>query len=158
AAMPTKGLLCTCASPCAHSPRSKPRQAGRASCRRAFLSQPDSYEHPAPQITSRREVKPRWTPVQGIKRRFQVVLIMPSDYDDDGYVSQWWRSLMPSNSLAVVYGLADDAAQRQVLGPDVAIDITACDETNTRVRFKDIMTQFQRHDGFGLVGLVGVQS
>ena len=97
-------------------------------------------------------------PAQHIKRRFQLVLIKPSHYDDDGYVIQWWRSFMPSNSLAVVYGLADDAARRQVLGPDVAIDITACDETNTRVRFKDIVAQFQRHDGFGLVGLVGVQS
>ena len=97
-------------------------------------------------------------PAQSIKRRFQLVLIKPSHYDDDGYVIQWWRSFMPSNSLAVVYGLADDAARRQVLGPDVAIDITACDETNTRVRFKDIIAQFQRHDGFGLVGLVGVQS
>ena len=97
-------------------------------------------------------------PAQSIKRRFQLVLIKPSHYDDDGYVIQWWRSFMPSNSLAVVYGLADDAAQRQVLGPGVAIDITACDETNMRVRFKDIIAQFQRHDGFGLVGLVGVQS
>jgi len=103
-------------------------------------------------------VKPMLAPARSIKRRFQLVLIKPSHYDDDGYVIQWWRSFMPSNSLAVVYGLADDAARRQVLGPDVAIDITACDETNMRVRFKDIVAQFQRHDGFGLVGLVGVQS
>ena len=97
-------------------------------------------------------------PAQSITRRFQLVLIKPSHYDDEGYVIQWWRSLVPSNSLAVVYGLADDAARRQVLGPDVVIDLTACDETNTRVRFKDILAQFRRHDGFGMVGLVGVQS
>src|SRR5262249_46991121 len=142
----------------AHPPRSKPRQAGRASCRLAFLSQPDSYEHTAAQMTSCREVKPMLAPAQSSKRRFQLVLIKPSHYDDDGYVIQWWRSFMPSNSLAVVYGLADDAARRQVLGPDVAIGITACDETNTRGRFKDLMAQVERHDGFGLVGLVGVQS
>src|SRR5262249_2932124 len=29
---------------------------------------------------------------------------------------------------------------------------------NTRVRCKDIIAQFRRHDGFGMVGLVGVQS
>jgi radical SAM superfamily enzyme YgiQ (UPF0313 family) len=51
-----------------------------------------------------------------------------------------------------------DAAQRQVLGSDVAIDITAIDETNSRVRVKDIIAQLKRHDGFGMVGLVGAQS
>ena len=40
------------------------------------------------------------------KRRFQLILIKPSHYDDDGYVVQWLRSTMPSNSLAAVYSLA----------------------------------------------------
>ena len=66
-------------------------------------------------------------------RRFQLVLIKPSHYDDDGYVVQWLRSSIPSNSLAMLYALADDAARRRVLGPDVAIDVTAIDETNKRV-------------------------
>jgi hypothetical protein len=87
-----------------------------------------------------------------------LVLIKPSHYDGDGYVIQWARSSIPSNSLACVYALAQDAAERQVLGPDIAIDISVTDETNTRVRVKDIVTQFKRHDGFGMVGLVGVQS
>src|SRR6266567_4065476 len=91
-------------------------------------------------------------------RRFQLVLIKPSHYDDDGYVVQWLRSSIPSNSLAMLYALADDAARRRVLGPDVAIDVTAIDETNKRVRAKDILALFKRHGGFGLVGLVGVQS
>ena len=42
----------------------------------------------------------------GAKRRFQLVLIKPSHYDDDGYVIQWMRSSIPSNSLACVYTLA----------------------------------------------------
>ena len=66
-------------------------------------------------------------------RRFQLVLIKPSHYDDDGYVIRWWRAMTPSNSLAAVYGIAADCAERQVLGPDVAIDIQVIDETNTRV-------------------------
>ncbi len=49
---------------------------------------------------------------------FRLVLIKPSHYDDDGYVIQWFRSSMPSNSLAAVYGLAMDCAARQVLGAD----------------------------------------
>ena len=57
----------------------------------------------------------------GSKRRFQLVLVKPSHYDDDGYVIRWWRALIPSNSLAAVYGLALDCAQRQVLGPDAPL-------------------------------------
>jgi hypothetical protein len=91
-------------------------------------------------------------------RRFQLVLIKPSHYDDDGYVVQWLRSSIPSNSLAVMYTLAADAASRQPLGPDVAIDITAFDETNTRVNVKKLIAQLRRYDDFGMIGLVGVQS
>src|SRR5262249_32837850 len=57
----------------------------------------------------------------------------PSHYDDDGYVIRWWRALIPSNSLAAVYAIAADCAKRQVLGPDVAIDIEAIDETNVAI-------------------------
>ena len=39
------------------------------------------------------------------KRRFQLVLIKPSHYDDEGYVIQWLRSVVPSNSLGALYGL-----------------------------------------------------
>src|SRR5262249_6046070 len=66
-------------------------------------------------------------------RRFQLVLIKPSHYDDDGYVIRWWRALIPSNSLAAVYAIAADCAKRQVLGPDVAIDIEAIDEANVAI-------------------------
>jgi radical SAM superfamily enzyme YgiQ (UPF0313 family) len=65
---------------------------------------------------------------------------------------------MPSNSLAVLYSLVADAAERQVLGPETTIDIKSIDETNTRVKISDIIALLRRHSGFGLVGLVGVQS
>ena len=92
------------------------------------------------------------------KRRFQLVLIKPSHYHDDGYVIRWWRAMIPSNSLAAVYGLALDCARRQTLGPDVKIDIDIIDETNTRVNIPKLIRRFRRHDGFGLLALVGVQS
>jgi hypothetical protein len=57
------------------------------------------------------------------KRVFQLVLIKPSHYDDDGYVIQWVRSFIPSNSLACLIGLAHDVQQRQALGDDVDITI-----------------------------------
>jgi hypothetical protein len=56
----------------------------------------------------------------------------PSHYDDDGYVIRWWRAMIPSNSLAALYGIAADCAERHVLGPGVAITIDAIDETHTR--------------------------
>jgi hypothetical protein len=101
---------------------------------------------------------PRMSESARAQRRFQLILIKPSHYDDDGYVIQWFRSIMPSNSLAALYGLAIDAAERQVLGPDVAIDVTPIDETNTRIKPKKIIAHFKRNGGFGLVALVGVQS
>ena len=89
-------------------------------------------------------------------RRFSVVLVKPSHYDDEGYVIQWFRSAVPSNSLAVVHGLALDAKARRVLGDEVEIDITSMDEDNTRIRIDRIVRQLAR--GRGLVVLVGVQS
>jgi len=92
------------------------------------------------------------------KRRFQLVLIKPSHYDDDGYVIRWWRAMIPSNSLAAVYGIAADCAERQVLGPDVTIDIELIDETNTRIDVPTLLARFRSHSNFGLVALTGVQS
>jgi hypothetical protein len=92
------------------------------------------------------------------RRRFQLVLIKPSHYDDDGYVIRWWRAMIPSNSLAAVYGIAADCAEREVLGPDIAIAIEAIDETHTRVDVPELLKRFRNHDNFGLLALVGVQS
>jgi radical SAM superfamily enzyme YgiQ (UPF0313 family) len=89
-------------------------------------------------------------------KRFSLVLIKPSHYDDDGYVIQWLRSAIPSNTLAVINGLALDCKERRVLGDDVEIDIMALDETNTRVRPEKIARRLS--GGRGLVALVGVQS
>ena len=45
---------------------------------------------------------------QRARKRFTLILIKPSHYDDDGYVIQWLRSAIPSNTLAVINGLALD--------------------------------------------------
>jgi radical SAM superfamily enzyme YgiQ (UPF0313 family) len=92
------------------------------------------------------------------KRRFQLLLIKPSHYDDDGYVIRWWRAMIPSNSLAAVYGIAADCAARRVLGPEVEIDIAVIDETNSRIDLPALLARFRGHQGFGLVALIGVQS
>jgi hypothetical protein len=89
-------------------------------------------------------------------RRFCLVLVKPSHYDDDGYVIQWFRSAIPSNSLAALYGLARDCAARRILG-DMELDIHPIDETNTRVRPEKLADMIHAA-GRGMVMLVGVQS
>jgi len=90
------------------------------------------------------------------QQKFSLVLVKPSHYDDDGYVIQWVRSAVPSNSLAVVHGLMMDCKQRRVLGDDVEIVISSMDEDNTRIRTQRIARDLA--GGRGLVVLVGVQS
>ncbi len=91
------------------------------------------------------------------QKRFSLVLIKPSHYDDDGYVIQWFRSAIPANSLACLYGLALECAEEKILGDDVALEIHAFDETNTNIRLKNIVSLITSADD-GIVMLVGVQS
>jgi len=55
-------------------------------------------------------------------------------------------------------GLALDCQERHVLGDDVVIDISAFDETNTRIKPERIARRIARGGGRGLVALVGVQT
>ncbi len=90
-------------------------------------------------------------------KQFRVVLIKPSHYDDDGYVIQWHRSALSSNTLATMYGLTLDINERRALGDDVEILLDVYDETNTRVPIKKIISGINQ-TGCGFVGFVGVQS
>jgi hypothetical protein len=92
------------------------------------------------------------------RRRFRLMLIKPSHYDDDGYVIQWMRSAIPSNTLAVLNGLAMDCRARRVLGEECDLEIEVFDETNTRIRPQRIARRIKADGGQGLVALVGVQS
>jgi hypothetical protein len=91
------------------------------------------------------------------QRTFKAILIKPSHYDADGYVIQWWRSLVPSNSLASMYGLVAECAAEKLLGLDVEIDIEAYDECNTVIDVRSAIRRI-REAGSGFIGLVGVQS
>ena len=95
---------------------------------------------------------------QAKNKVFHLILIKPSHYDDDGYVIQWVKSTMPSNTLATLNGLALDCIKRQVLGENVEIRITAIDETNTRIKVKNLARKINKSGGLGLIGMVGVQS
>ncbi len=90
-------------------------------------------------------------------RKFRIALIKPSHYDDDGYVIQWRRSTIPSNSLASVYGLLVQCAEEGALGPETAIEIEASDECNTVIDIAGVSSRILS-DGSGMVALVGVQT
>jgi len=89
---------------------------------------------------------------------FHFVMIKPTHYDDDGYPIQWFKSAIPSNTLACLNGLAVDAQRRNVLGPGVEIRLHTYDETNRRVRPDRIIRDIRKAGGNALIGLVGVQS
>ena len=91
------------------------------------------------------------------KQKFSLVLVKPSHYDDDGYVIQWFRSSMPANSLACLYGLAVECDQEKVLGKNVELEIHAFDETNTHINSGKIASLIEKADD-GMLMLVGVQS
>ena len=95
--------------------------------------------------------------VMARQKKFLVELIKPSHYDDQGYIIQWWRGFVPSNSLSCLYGLALDVSERRALGNDV-VDIEVHDETNAFVPVKTIIRRFAENENRGLVCLVGVQT
>jgi Radical SAM superfamily len=97
-------------------------------------------------------------PRRGAPPVFHLVLIKPTHYDDDGYPIRWVKAAIPSNTLACLNGLAEDARRRQVLGPGVDIRLSTFDETNQRVRPERIIQAIRKAGGRALIGLVGVQS
>lgn len=88
---------------------------------------------------------------------FDIHLVRPTRYDADGYPLQWWRSLVPSNSLACVTGLVHDALDRGVLGPEVAVTVESRDEIHADVDL-DRMIAAARASRRVFVALVGVQT
>ena len=89
---------------------------------------------------------------------FHIEIVKPSHYDKDGYVIQWWKAWIPSNSMAALYGIAQNCADRQVLGEDVAIEVDAYDEMNVRIPIEQIASRIKQPGHSGLVCMVGVQS
>ena len=89
---------------------------------------------------------------------FHVEIVKPSHYDRQGYVIQWWKAWIPSNSMACLYAIAQECADRKVLGDDVAIEVDAYDEMNIRVPIEKIAARMQQPGHSGIVCLVGVQS
>jgi radical SAM superfamily enzyme YgiQ (UPF0313 family) len=88
---------------------------------------------------------------------FSIYLIKPTRYDDDGYPIQWWRSIIPANSLACVTALVKDCIARGVV-PKADTRVTVIDEIHTRVRVDRIIRQIAAAGGPSVVFMVGVQT
>ena len=89
---------------------------------------------------------------------FHIEIIKPSHYDRDGYVIQWWKAWIPSNSMACLYAIPQDCAARQVLGEEVSIEVNAFDEMNITIPVDRIAARTRKPGHGGVVCLVGVQS
>jgi len=92
------------------------------------------------------------------RREFFVEIVKPSHYDDDGYVIQWFRAFVPSNSLACLYALARDVGDRRALGDDVELVVNAYDECHTVIPVRKIIRRIRANRGLGVVFLAGVQT
>jgi radical SAM superfamily enzyme YgiQ (UPF0313 family) len=91
-------------------------------------------------------------------QKFFVEIIKPSHYDDNGYVIQWVRAFIPSNSLACLYALVQDVQQRRALGADVDLELNVYDESHTVIPVSRMLRRIKDGGGRGVVLLVGVQS
>jgi len=94
---------------------------------------------------------------QSADQVFHVILIKPTHYDDEGYPIQFQKSAMPSNTLACLYALTEDARERRILG-EVEIRALAIDESNQRASPDRIIEKLAKSGQRAMVALVGVQS
>ncbi len=93
------------------------------------------------------------------KRQYMtLVMIKPTHYDDDGYPITWYKSIVPSNSLAALNGLAADCSRRKVLGDNVELVLEPFDECNSRIQPRKIIASIRARGGKALICMVGVQT
>lgn len=90
-------------------------------------------------------------------RKLVLYLIKPSKYDDEGYVIRHWLGVVPSNTLATLYGLTEDVRRRRALGA-VEIEPHMLDETVQRVPVERICHAHRPPHTKVAVMLAGVQT
>lgn len=100
-------------------------------------------------------------PASSILHRYKqlcVYIIKPSKYDDDGYVMRYWKGVLPSNTLACLYGLTEDVRERGILGRNLKWKIELIDDTVQPIPFKKIIHASRCKKTKVLVCLAGVQT
>lgn len=91
------------------------------------------------------------------KEKLRILLLKPSHYDDDGYVVQWWRNIIPAQSLPVVNGIILDANERKIFGENIEIETKLIDEITHTVDIKKEAKWLKEAKRFALM-LIGVQT
>ena len=90
---------------------------------------------------------------------FHFVMIKPTHYDDDGYPIQWFRSAIPSNTLACLNGLARGRpaprGARRRTSRSACTPMTRPTGASGRTGSSAMI---RKAGGKALIGLVGVQS
>ena len=89
--------------------------------------------------------------------KLHLVLIKPSKYDNEGYIIQYQKGVMPSNTLAVLYGLTQDAYKQGLLGKNLHLKIEIIDDLVSRIKYKSIIKKANKNKYKTLVCLCGVQ-
>lgn len=92
------------------------------------------------------------------KQVFHILLVRPTRYDEKGFPIHWRKAIVPSNSLACMYGIALDSACRKVLDLEVEKRVTAFDESSDVVNCQELIKQLQQRSQRMLLCLVGVQT
>src|SRR3990172_4016249 len=92
--------------------------------------------------------------VNTTRRKLNVVYILPSRYDDAGYVLRYWRGILPSNTLCVLKSLTSAVAKSKELGEDVEVSIEVYDDTVQRVPVERIIRRSRLGGAKMVVSLV----
>jgi radical SAM superfamily enzyme YgiQ (UPF0313 family) len=90
-------------------------------------------------------------------KKLEIVYIVPSRYDDDGYVQRWIKGVVPSNSLAVLKSLANEMIASKPI-PNVEITLESYDDNVRKIPFEKIARRNRDPETRVVVGIVGVQS
>ncbi len=92
-------------------------------------------------------------------RRVVVVLIKPTSYDDQGFPFRFWRGVLPSNSLAAMQALTDEALGHIVpAGVPVEIHMYEDCVKNHARKLAALQRRFPEDGTRLIVGLVAVQT
>jgi hypothetical protein len=100
---------------------------------------------------------PRTEPNLSLEK-LRIVLIRPSKYDEEGYIIRHLRGVLPSNTLACLYGLTEELREKQALGDSTRIEIQILDDTVQRIPVRQIIKSNSLPRRRTVVALVGVQS
>lgn len=93
-----------------------------------------------------------------MRKTVHLYLIKPSQYDDDGYVVRHFRGVLPSNTLACLAGLTEDAVKHNNLSELYNINVHLLDETVDKIPVKKICRSQRWGLAKTIVALVGVQT